>query len=319
MTEPVLPQTCDLCGESERIVVLALAQWSLACCVRCGLVRLDPAPTLEQLSAVYDTAGAYYTHEAPSIGNGTSDRIRNAVLDVFWNYPSSLTTLRRLMSRVLLRPLKHRAMPVAFPGDAPVLDIGCGNGQRLLELQHRGCTTLFGVEPTEAAAVQARLHTKADIRACLLEQADLPKGYFKLIIMNQVLEHVPSPSETLRHLRSLLRQDGQLYLTVPNYGSLEARLLGSCWAGLQAPAHLHHFTPRPLRRLIEQAGFRIDTWRTDTVLAVTAAGVGEWARAKPSVWRRWLSEAPRGFYLPAALLADRLGRGQMLRVVASKS
>jgi SAM-dependent methyltransferase len=209
-------------------------------------------------------------------------------------------------------------MPVSYPADAPVLDVGCGNGQRLLELEDLGCSALLGIEPSAGAAEQARRHTRADIRTGLLEEAGLPDGHFQLVIMNQVLEHVPSPTATLSEAYRLLRHGGTLYLTVPNFGSFEARMFGPYWSGLQVPAHLHHFTAEPLKRLLTQAGFRISMLRTDTTLAVTEASVEDWSRARPSRWRVAVSRLPRVLYLPITLGVDLLGRGQMLRIVAQK-
>ncbi len=267
---------------------------------------------------MYDTGG-YYTHEPPRFTGGRADQVRNAVLDTFWGYPSTQGTVMRALHAALLWPLRERAMPVSFPGNEPVLDIGCGNGQRLLELQHRGCTQLYGVEPTAGAAEQARQHTRADVRTCLLDDAQLPDNFFRLIIMNQVLEHVPSPTATLRTVHGMLKPGGSLYLTVPNYGAWEASFFGTHWSGLQIPAHLHHFTPGPLRKLIEGAGFKVTVWRTDTVLAITMASMYAWYKTKPTPWRRRLSHVPRATLLPFTLLADRLGRGQMLRVVATRA
>jgi 2-polyprenyl-3-methyl-5-hydroxy-6-metoxy-1,4-benzoquinol methylase len=198
----------------------------------------------------------------------------------------------------------------------PVLDIGCGNGQRLLELEHCGHNQLYGVEPTVSAAKQAQLATKATIYPTTLEEAPLQKAYFGLVIMNQVLEHVPSPRTTLRAVRGLLRPDGALYLTVPNFGSLEAQTFGEHWAGLRIPEHLHHFTPRALRSLIEGSGLRILTWRTDTVLTITHETTGTWAHARGGAWRQFVARLPRLALAPATLAADLSERGQMLRVVA---
>lgn len=312
-----LDRDCDLCGRSEARPVLGVDRRALMRCSYCGLVRLAPMPTSAELSEVYDT-GEYYTHAAPRLGHGRSDRVRRAVLEAFWHYPSSMSPVQRGLAAALLWPLRDRAMPVPFPGDAPVLDVGCGNGQRLLELQSHGCTQLYGVEPTAGAAEQARAKTRADVRVCLLDDAGMPDHHFQLIIMNQVLEHVPSPTETLRRVQRMLRPGGYLYLTVPNFGAWEARVFGRYWSGLQLPAHLHHFTPAPLRQLVEGAGLHVTTWRTDTTVAITAASLFDWYKAEPSAWRRGVSHMPKLAYAPLTLLADVAGRGQMLRVVAQR-
>lgn len=308
-------RVCDLCHESRTTLALDLGARELRRCVRCGLVRLSPMPSAAELSEVYDT-DEYYTQAAPKEGRSIADRLRNAVHEIFWGYPGSRGSLTRGALSVALLPLRERGLPVPFPDGRPVLDIGCGNGQLLLDLQNAGCTDLYGVEPTQGAAEQARRHTRARVHAGLLETADLPRHHFYLIVMNQVLEHVPSPSATLGLVRSLLRDDGYLYLTVPNFGSAESSAFGAQWSGLRIPAHLHHFTRSPLCALVEQAGFRITICRTDSVPSITASSAHDWGRARAGLVGRLVATIPRTALAATTLAADRLGRGQMLRVVA---
>lgn len=225
---------CDLCGGDAVADETRIAPWVLRRCGQCGLVRLDPRPSMQALDLIYDSHG-YYTSEPPRLRSGLGGRLHARVQQVFWNAPGGPTGLRRLLWRIALWPLRHRFLPVPCPGPAPVLDIGCGNGQRLLELQAQGCTTLVGVEPTASSAAQAQAHTDARIHHGLLEEADLPQGHFQLAILNQVLEHVPSPTDMLRQIRALLRPGGALYLTVPNYGAAEARCSGRPGRGCSCP------------------------------------------------------------------------------------
>jgi SAM-dependent methyltransferase len=309
---------CDLCHGTETEVALPLEGRALVRCRGCGLVRLDPVPTADELTEVYDT-GAYYTHEPPRVGRGLSARVRNAVLETFWGYPGKRGALTRGLLSIALRPLRYRVMPIRYPDRRAVLDIGCGNGQRLLELEVAGCRDLHGVEPSAGAAEQARLGTTASIHTGLLEQAPLPKDHFDLIIMNQVLEHVPSPTNSLRDVCGMLKPGGELYLTVPNFGSLESSWFGPHWSGLQVPAHLHHFTREPLRKLIEGAGLRVTTWRTDSVPQVTAASREALKEARPTGAKAVAAALPAAAWTPATLMADLLGRGQMFRIVAQRA
>jgi SAM-dependent methyltransferase len=310
--------TCAHCGHGEAAVALGLGTRVLLRCARCGLVRLDPAPTPEELSAVYDS-GRYYTTEPASPRTGVGAAVQDAVLRTFWRYPPALPAPIAALAAVLLRPLRNRFLPVRWPGADPVLDIGCGNGQRLLELERHGCTALTGLEPTVGAAHQARNATRADIRTATLETADLPHGHFALVILNQVLEHVMAPRDTLMAIHAHLRPNGTLYLTVPNFGSAEARFFGPAWAGLQLPEHLHHFTEASLRSIVEQAGFRIQMLRTDSVWSVTRTTLKTWRESRPAGWKGLLAALPAQAWLPVSLLADVFGHGQMLRLVATKA
>lgn len=312
------PRACRLCGSATGRPALTLGTTRrLWACGGCALVRLDPMPTAQELRQVYE-GGDYYTTQPPTPRRGLAGRLQDGVLQAFWGYPGARSGLQKALLRLLLWPLRTRFMPLPFPGAGPVLDIGCGNGQRLLELQQYGVTALYGVEPTVAAAEQARLHTRADIRACLLEDAGLPREHFRLVILNQVLEHVPSPPQTLRQIHDLLVPGGWFYLTVPNFGSWEAALAGAHWDGLQVPAHLHHFTREPLLRALREAGFEIERVCTDSVADVTRNTWKALRRDRVGGAAGWLARWPLRAVQALTLLADRCGRGQMLRVVARR-
>ena len=60
-----------------------------------------------------------------------------------------------------------------------------------------------------------------------------------VIAMWHVLEHLPSPWETLAMAAARLRPGGILVLATPNPHSLQFRVFGRYWTHLDAPRHLH--------------------------------------------------------------------------------
>jgi SAM-dependent methyltransferase len=87
-----------------------------------------------------------------------------------------------------------------------------------------------------------------------------------VVTMVHVLEHCPSPADTLFHLRKVLKPNGLIYIEVPNVNSLRARLGGSflkpLWTHdperyLAFPIHLFYFHPFSLRRLLTSQRYRI--------------------------------------------------------------
>ena len=145
----------------------------------------------------------------------------------------------------------------------------------------------------------------------------LPAARFDLLIMNQVLEHLPRPSQTLREARRVLRPGGLLYLTVPNYGSMESRLFGKDWDALKIPEHLHHYTRATLLRLLDDSGFEIRMCRTDSISAVTLASMRNWSADRAPRCQRW-ARAVATAIRPAVMLCDVLGQGSILRVLAKR-
>jgi hypothetical protein len=53
----------------------------------------------------------------------------------------------------------------------------------------------------------------------------------------------------------LLGEGGLLYITTPNFHSIESALLGPGWGMIRYPEHLCYYTPRTLHALLESAGF----------------------------------------------------------------
>jgi SAM-dependent methyltransferase len=80
--------------------------------------------------------------------------------------------------------------------------------------------------------------------------------------MNHVIEHVPSPVETLRTCARLLKPGGKLVAVTPNTAGLCARVYGSSWRELDPPRHLHLFDRNNLRAAAAMAGYAVIDVRT---------------------------------------------------------
>ncbi|MCM8769826.1 MAG: class I SAM-dependent methyltransferase [Candidatus Omnitrophica bacterium] len=136
-----------------------------------------------------------------------------------------------------------------------ILDIGCGTGEFLLAMKNMGWET-WGVEPNLVAATVAK---SLGLRVFHgeLNEASLPAGYFQVIRLHHVLEHIYNPVETMREIHRLLSKEGRLIVTVPNIGGMGFKIFGRFWWGLDLPRHIFHYSPGSLSTLAEETGFRI--------------------------------------------------------------
>src|SRR5262249_2098010 len=82
-------------------------------------------------------------------------------------------------------------------------------------------------------------------------------GFFDYVTMDQVIEHMRDPIETLRGVRTVLRPGGTAILTTPNAASLPARLFGRRWINWHTPYHIQFFTPTSIRRAADAAGLEV--------------------------------------------------------------
>ena len=143
--------------------------------------------------------------------------------------------------------------PPAPPGK--LLDVGCGSGAYGASLLRLGWS-VDGIEPDQAAAERAH-QAGLQVQACSLKEADLSPAHYDVISFWHVLEHLEDPVTALRQVRASLRQGGMLYIEVPNWSGIMARLTGSYWFHLDLPRHRLHFTPFSLSLALNQAGFQV--------------------------------------------------------------
>lgn len=114
------------------------------------------------------------------------------------------------------------------PGDAPVLDAGCGSAVKTIQLARRGFRVL-GLDFSAAILPHARTAAEAAGVAGLTEfrQGDLtrlefPDGAFRRIVCWGVLMHVPALDQAVKELARVLAPGGTLVISEGNFRSLQA-------------------------------------------------------------------------------------------------
>ncbi|HKZ66498.1 MAG TPA: class I SAM-dependent methyltransferase [Chitinophagaceae bacterium] len=136
-----------------------------------------------------------------------------------------------------------------------MLDVGSGIGSFVNEMKQHGWEAT-GLEPDVDARKIAR-----DLYH--LELADtgqfyqLPAGYFDVITLWHVLEHVHDLSKYIQQLKIVLKEKGKLFIAVPNYTAADATIYREYWAAYDVPRHLYHFSPRSMQILMEKNGLNV--------------------------------------------------------------
>lgn len=185
-----------------------------------------------------------------------------------------------------------------------VLDIGCSNGV-FLDLYQNSET--WGVEPSESGYEIKDLRHK--ITHEYFEDADLPKNYFDLVIMNHTLEHLKRPSEVLTKIKTLLKKDGIVFIDVPNVGSLSSKILGKKWPYLLPDEHLWQFDKKSITKLVYDAGFKVLHWES-------RSGIFEYANPVLELRRKgFLKDI---IAIPYAILATVLNMGDSMSIIAKR-
>ena len=242
---------CNLCGgedtglvdgENSRLV----KGLKVVCCRECGHVFLNPRikNTRDIHSTTLDYLKKCYLKEYTRLGCLANEKVFLAPA----NYKYYLPFLEEIS------PFRQKNR---------LLDYGCAMGLFLMAARQDGWEC-FGLEMSPLLALYGELNFHLKIRSGLLEESDYSSGTFDALTMIEVLEHLFDPAATLCRAHQLLREGGVLFLTTPNYNSLERFLAGKDWESCVSD-HQHYFTPETLERLLKQNHFQVFKLHTSTV------------------------------------------------------
>lgn len=105
-----------------------------------------------------------------------------------------------------------------LPGNARMLDAGCGTGQMLKTLQRRGSAVGLDISPEAISFAASR--GAENLVLGTVTAPPFPEGSFDVALALDVIEHVDDDRAMLNGLRSLVKPNGAVVITVPAFESL---------------------------------------------------------------------------------------------------
>lgn len=149
------------------------------------------------------------------------------------------------------------------PGER-LLEIGAGEGGNLFHLGGQGGLRL-GVDFSPQKAAFARRVTGAEFLAADAGALPLADGSFDVVLIRDLLHHLPDRLAALTEAHRVLRPAGRLFLIEPNVYSPLALLQA---LSIQAERGILRSTAAQLRRELTAAGFAVTAARAEQALPV---------------------------------------------------
>jgi len=212
-------------------------------CKACGLVQRNPQPLKEEITARYSSAYGkdYMSYE-----------IENEAQFLKLQQLALRDAGFFMLEKTLMLRAKYQEQP-------SVLDVGCATGALLDFLRGRGWR-VTGVEISPAAEYGRNVR-KLDITALPLEENKFPCDSFDVILASHLIEHLNNPSSFLAEVNRVLKKNGHVFITTPNISGFQARLFGGRWRSAIFD-HLYLFSVRTLKKLLKNAGFKVEGFST---------------------------------------------------------
>jgi SAM-dependent methyltransferase len=224
-------RSCPACGRmTEHLLRFQRNGCDILQCVDCGLGRTE--------TSRFDPA-TYYTGDYFSGGHA----------DGYSDYLGAEPVLRREFARSVDFVRGYRS-------GGKLLELGCAYGFFLQEAARH--FEVVGIELAAEAADhgrQAGLH----ILSGMADAANFRQvGHVDVIVLFDVIEHLPEPRETLALCYQHLNPGGIIVITTGDFGSVVAKLAGVKWRLMTPPQHLWFFTQESVRLMSAGLGLSVE-------------------------------------------------------------
>lgn len=230
---------CNNCGsKSFEVFLNEISYWQysgtfrLVTCTDCRLIFLHPRPIISEI-------GKYYPN------------------DSYWGQDIAQTFLDSDWKKERAKGYDFLYKLIARHGKkGAILDIGAGTGMFLSRFKELGWVT-DGVELSKEAVQFAKKVFGLKLKTGDFLNFSFKNNFYTVVSLNNVLEHLHQPKETLAAIRPLLSDQGLLVITVPNIESFGMKLFGKKSHLLQPPRHLYQFSEHTLTDMLNRTGYNV--------------------------------------------------------------
>jgi len=216
---------CPICDSAAFTRLFTKDHEAFVKCDDCGLVLINPRPVPQQSHMTYDRV--YSEHYA----NKAERKLRRC------------------------RRWVKRARKLVSAGRW--LDVGCSIGLVVKAANEAGFAG-YGIDVEEWGVAYARNRLGlANIQRGLLEDQNYPDGFFSVISLYDVIEHVPDLNILVKELKRILAADGIIDIITPDINHWRVPRDLVSWSEIKPSEHLYYFSKLTLARLLEKHGLYI--------------------------------------------------------------
>lgn len=228
---------CHLCSafvsgegyDTEDFEYLSPGAYEYNTCVKCGLLEISPHPSPEVLKLAYPSHyHAYHEHH---------------------NF------LAQWFKQIHWKKKAVRYSKLVDHQDR-IVDLGCAYGDLIHEFTKMGFKNVSGVEFNEKVFKKA-IKRGLNVLHGSVEKLGADSESIDMIIMENFIEHVDSPLDTMRQCHNYLKPGGLIAGETPNIDSWDYKIGKRFWGGYHAPRHIYLFNIFNIQLLADKAGFEI--------------------------------------------------------------
>ncbi|PID62377.1 MAG: hypothetical protein CR986_01715 [Ignavibacteriae bacterium] len=147
----------------------------------------------------------------------------------------------------------EKIKPTNINFNSKILDIGSGNGNRIIGLSKYGFNNITGVDPF----IKEDLLYNKKVKIYKKNFYDLYNKY-DLVMLNHSFEHMTEPKKVLKKLNTFLDINSFALIRVPVSNSYAWKKYRENWVALDAPRHIYLHNTKTMELLSEQTGFYLE-------------------------------------------------------------
>jgi 2-polyprenyl-3-methyl-5-hydroxy-6-metoxy-1,4-benzoquinol methylase len=219
-------RSCPVCEADQSHEVFKKTGGTYVVCGRCSMVFINPVFKDQELVKYYQ------------MNNSNQAQAHNSEIEFYRRiYASGLNLLAR------------------YKSGGSLLDIGCSSGLFLDIAASRYSSYGIELNKAEVRIARSKGHAVWDQPIEMVSFGNDDK--FDVITLWDVFEHIKDGKTYLQKLKPRLREDGVIFLQIPNVGSLAARVMRDKCNMFDGLEHVNLYSLDTIKMMALRAGYKV--------------------------------------------------------------